>query len=130
MVDVAIRIVVAYDDSPSARRALDEALRRAAASPEYVLIAVAVAKSVPLTEQVRRGVCEQWLCSAREQAQRRGLHVDTDLRAGHPAVELLHAAAEHDADLVLIGCGSWPTELGHTAEMLMRCAPCPVMVVH
>ncbi|MFI6819159.1 universal stress protein [Nonomuraea sp. NPDC050328] len=45
------------------------------------------------------------------------------------ATELLHAAAEHDADLVLIGCGGWPPELGRAAETLMRCAPCPVMVV-
>ncbi|MEV0589119.1 hypothetical protein [Nonomuraea sp. NPDC050310] len=31
---------------------------------------------------------------------------------------------------MLIGCGGWPTELGRAVETLMRCAPCPVMVVH
>lgn len=126
---MSARIVVAYNDSPSARRALEEALRRAAQNPECALVAVAVAKSVAICAEDRRRTCEGWLQTALDYADKHGQRLDIDLRVGHPATELLRAALAHNADLLLVGYGDWETQLGHTAEMVMHHAPCPVLVV-
>jgi nucleotide-binding universal stress UspA family protein len=57
----------------------------------------------------------------------------TVVREGSPAVEILHYAAEHDADLIVIGThgrtGFERFMLGSVTEKVLRKAPCPVLSV-
>jgi nucleotide-binding universal stress UspA family protein len=62
-----------------------------------------------------------------------GLLVETRLRVGRPFHEIALAAAELDADLIVIAThgftGLTHVLLGSTAERVVRHAPCPVLVV-
>lgn len=59
--------------------------------------------------------------------------VETELREGEPAAELLAAASEVEADEIVIGARSGRpdanADLGSTAQALLTNASCPVVVV-
>ena len=61
------------------------------------------------------------------------LRVECDLREGPPAAEILAAAAELPADLIVLGThgrtGFRRLALGSVAEEVLRQAPCPVLTV-
>ena len=61
-----------------------------------------------------------------------GPAVHAEIRSGSPAAEIVHAAKERDADLVVVASGSGGlTEtilLGSTAQRVQHSAPCPVLV--
>lgn len=62
-----------------------------------------------------------------------GPKVQTDVRSGSPANEIVKAATELAADLVVVGSGSRGLSdtvlLGSTAQRVQHSAPCPVLVV-
>jgi nucleotide-binding universal stress UspA family protein len=135
-------IVLAYDDSPGARRALEVAVRLAA-EQRADLTAVAVEAHLPhygatigeveeerLTEEQ---ACQRWLTAARAYADEHGLPLKTEIRAGHAAQELVRAAGAHHADLLVIGHSGhsavWGRFMGTTAEKVSRHAPCSVLIV-
>jgi nucleotide-binding universal stress UspA family protein len=72
---------------------------------------------------------ERWAA----QGHARGCKVHTELRTGAPAPEILAAATEHEADLVVIanhGHGHLHGLLiGSVADRVIRMAPCPVLTV-
>jgi nucleotide-binding universal stress UspA family protein len=57
----------------------------------------------------------------------------TEIRAGHPAQEIVRAARDHGADLVVVGhtghLGVWGRFLGTSAEKVGRHAACSVLIV-
>ena len=59
--------------------------------------------------------------------------VRSAIRFGHPAEEILNAAREHDADLIVIGARGQtraePFRLGGVAQKVVKYAPCSVLVV-
>jgi nucleotide-binding universal stress UspA family protein len=59
--------------------------------------------------------------------------MQADIRAGHPAQEILDAARAHRADLIVLGhsgrSGAWGRFLGTTAEKVSRHAECAVLIV-
>jgi nucleotide-binding universal stress UspA family protein len=61
------------------------------------------------------------------------LHVESLIRTGLPAHEIVEAAKDIDADLIVIathGYTGWKHFcIGSTAERVVRAAPCPVFVV-
>lgn len=63
----------------------------------------------------------------------RELRVETRLAEGDPAREIVAAAKETDADLVVMGThgrtGLGRLLLGSVAELVLRKAPCPVLTV-
>ncbi len=73
------------------------------------------------------------LAAARDRARATGVVTETAIRGGHAAREILAAAEEQEADLLVIGThGRGGVEhllLGSVAEKVVRRAPCPVMVV-
>jgi nucleotide-binding universal stress UspA family protein len=73
------------------------------------------------------------LADARARATAAGVPVETTIRGGHPAREILDAIVEQASDLVVLGThGRGGVEhllLGSVAEKVVRKAPCPVMVV-
>lgn len=66
-------------------------------------------------------------------ARRAGLHADGEVREGKPAGEIVRAAHELRADLVVMGThgrsGFQRWVLGSVAEKVLRQAPCPVLTV-
>lgn len=73
------------------------------------------------------------LAAAKIRAQASGVPVETSLRGGHAAREILEMARSESADLVVLGThGRGGVEhllLGSVAEKVLRKAPCPVLVV-
>ncbi len=69
----------------------------------------------------------------RDEADKMGVRIRTVKREGIPADEIVKAAEEDDADLIVIGSfGQSALEkllLGSVAEKVIRHAPCPVLVV-
>jgi universal stress protein A len=68
-----------------------------------------------------------------EQMRANGLQAEPILRHGNPYEEIVNAAKELGVDLIVIGSHGY-TGLGHlligsTADRVLQCAPCPVLVV-
>lgn len=136
------KILVAYDDSPGARRALDLALELGSRDTSTALTVVAVESPPPrfggtIDEyQEERAFddqrCDQWLQAAQAIAAGRGIDVDTERRVGHPAQELVQSAEVAGADLIVLGHSGhsavWGRFLGTTAEKVSRHAHCSVLI--
>ncbi|WP_280245310.1 universal stress protein [Nocardia abscessus] len=137
------RIVVGYDDSPGARTALTMALDLATVH-HSALTVVAVEEYLPHygpvvgeiegERSIGEQTCRRWLGAATESAQQRGIAVQAEIRAGQAAKELATAAAEHRADLLVLGrsghSGIWGRFMGSTAEKAARHAGCSVLVAY
>jgi nucleotide-binding universal stress UspA family protein len=137
------RILLAYDDSPGARRALAVAVDLAKLTGA-TLTAVAVEAHLPhygatvgevVEEQaVEERTCRRWLQAAASYADEHGYQLATEIRAGHPAQQLLQAAQVHHVDLLVLGHPShsalWSRLVGATAERVVTGhTPCPVLIV-
>ncbi|CAN5239400.1 universal stress protein [soil metagenome] len=65
--------------------------------------------------------------------ERAGFEVRTHVRSGKPFVEIIRAAREVEADVIVVGShgqsGIAETLFGSTAEKVVRKAPCAVLVV-
>jgi nucleotide-binding universal stress UspA family protein len=59
--------------------------------------------------------------------------MQADIRAGHPAQEIVRAADDRGADLIVVGHSGhswvWGRFLGGTAEKVSRHAVCSVLIV-
>jgi len=68
-----------------------------------------------------------------DEKDRAGLAITTEVRHGKPFVEIIRAARDAGADVVVIGShgasGLAETLFGSTAETVVRKAPCAVLVV-
>ncbi|MBV8140547.1 MAG: universal stress protein [Acetobacteraceae bacterium] len=68
-----------------------------------------------------------------DQIRANGLEAEAILRAGNPYHEIVNAAKEIPADLIVIGshgyAGLGRLLLGGTADRVLQYAPCPVLVV-
>jgi nucleotide-binding universal stress UspA family protein len=117
------RIVVGVDDSEPSRRALE----RAADLTGYgsTLTVVSVARD---GDRYAEGPLEK----AREQLLRRHVSATYLQPVGDPAAELVDAARELEADLVVLGRRSRSLRrlvLGSVSDAVVRRAPCDVLVV-
>lgn len=135
------RIVLAYDDSPGARRALQVAVELARVHGAE-LIAVAVEAHLPhyaatvgeVEEEraVEEQACQRWLAAANAFADEHEVALRTETRAGHPAQELVHAVTAHEADLLVLGRSGhsaiWGRFIGTTAEKVARHVECSVLI--
>jgi nucleotide-binding universal stress UspA family protein len=117
------RILVAYDASDAARRALDRAADLAGYGSALTVVSVArdggPYQPGPLDE-------------AREQLVRRHVTATYLQPVGEPAGELVEAARTLEADLVVVGRRSRSLRrlvLGSVSSEVVRQAPCDVLVV-
>ncbi len=74
------------------------------------------------------------LSSLGRQRRNRGRsHIETVVRLGKPYVEIVKAAKERRVQLIIMGTHGYTglkhLQLGSAAERVVRCAPCPVLVV-
>jgi nucleotide-binding universal stress UspA family protein len=136
------RILVAYNDSPSARRALAEAVHLAQAEGAR-LIAIAVEERPPHFDGASLGevreeherrlrACRLWLRAAEAYADEYGVQLQTDVRSGNFAQQVAHAAAVHGADLVILGrrnrLSVWSRLTGTKADKAARHLRCSVLI--
>lgn len=133
-------MIVGYDGSPSSRNALAYAagVARRLGRPLLVIhVSSAGMYCEPLSGQViglpqHTSNLEKWLRAELNQAADPvGLDVHVLTRQGSPARELAAAAAEQDADALVIGAPSraWRHLSGSVPGWLTRHARCPVIVV-
>jgi nucleotide-binding universal stress UspA family protein len=135
-------VVVATDGSESVRRAVGVALdlsRRFDARVEalYVVDETEVASSPDeVREDMRnalREAGETALDDVSRGAEERGVAVETAVREGRPADEIVDYAREVDADVVATGTRGRHGEnrllVGSVAEAVVRSCPVPVLTV-
>jgi nucleotide-binding universal stress UspA family protein len=135
------RILVAIDGSDASNRAFDKALELAAlVGGRLTALAIegplpAYAATIGEVEEVKREKDRFFTVLAagvRERAERSGVEIELDVKAGHPAELISTYAAAGGYDLVVLGHrGHFLRDhlLGSTADRVVEHAPCPVMVV-
>lgn len=88
---------------------------------------------MPTFSEEERSFVENNLRVWADSMERVGVKTETMLRTGLAAHEIVEAAKEIDADLIVIathGYTGWKHFcIGSTAERVVRAAPCPVLVV-
>ena len=134
--------VLATDGSPEAQRAAEFlcalSLPRWA---EVTVVSVAEAKEgglsgASLPEALRRillDAAEVRAAETQENLGACGAQVQSVVRLGHPADEILSAAQEQDADLIVVGARgrtrAGPFRMGDVAQKVVKYASCSVLVV-
>jgi nucleotide-binding universal stress UspA family protein len=136
------RVLVAFDGTPLAERALEHALGTYPTAEILVLHvidyveesygAAALVGRETLRERARER-SQTLLADAEATAAERGREVTTASRVGKPAREIVALAAERDVDVVVVGSHGRSLVaqafLGSVAERVLRRAPTPVTVV-
>jgi nucleotide-binding universal stress UspA family protein len=135
------RILIALDDSAIAAHAVEVGTELATALKAQTALVHVVDPT--LAFQPDSGIpAAEWVATQKREgqsflataAQRAGeLPAWQFLREGKPADQVLAAASEWDADVIVIGThgrsGVSRLVLGSTAESVVRHAPCPVLVI-
>lgn len=133
-----MRVLVAYDGSEQARRALEWAPRVAGESAVTVIsVAPTLEASPKIPDAVdptsNEDVHRHQLDEAATLLGMNGVRVERILRIGNPAEEIINAADEGRFDLILIGIRGISTVrrflIGSVAERVVRHASVPVLVV-
>jgi nucleotide-binding universal stress UspA family protein len=137
------RVLCPVDFSPISRRALDHAaeVARWYEAELTVLHVVPLLPTVfgfpspvalPAEPAASEAVLRE-LASFAERAATAARRAATVVREGSPAIEILHYAAEHDTDLLVLGThgrsGFERFMIGSVAEKVLRKASCPVLTV-
>lgn len=135
------KILVGYDGSPYARRALIAALDLAKRyEAQITAVSVAHVPDFADTRDEVNGVLEdaknffaQALEQAKNLAAREGITLTTKVVPGHPADTLTRLVEEEGYDLVVLGSrglsGIRRYLLGSVSEAVIRLASCPVLVI-
>lgn len=136
------RIIVGLDGSDESRRALRCAVSLAR-THGATLHAVGVEERLPHyaatigevqeAKQLQDTVFSRVMEEVRRIAEEYGVEVTTEIRAGNAAQELLRAAREQEADLIVLGAKGHNVIrdflLGSTTDRVTHHAPCSVLVV-
>jgi nucleotide-binding universal stress UspA family protein len=137
---VAREVVLGYDDSPSARAALDVAVEQANRFGERLVIVFAYAppgRSVGDEFREHRRVLEEFgervTRKAADKARASGAEVETMLVSEKPSIALEDVARKREARLIIVGTyGESPLRsaiLGSTPHKLLQLSETPVLCV-
>ncbi|MFD3804513.1 universal stress protein [Streptomyces sp. NPDC058619] len=132
-------VVLGYDESPGAERALQVALEVAAAFGEPLVLVFGAAAPGSTGEEYRahreavRQAGRSALAHAVEAADAAGVPSAVEVVDEKPAQALLDAAERHDARVIIVGSwGDSPIRgalLGSTPHKLLHLSPVPVLCV-
>jgi nucleotide-binding universal stress UspA family protein len=133
------RILVGYDGSSSAEKALDAALAIANSLDSTVEVLSVVQPPEPALSPELHAVLddarehyEKELRKIAQAANRNGIRLETDVVVGHPAEQIIRRAEESRADLIVLGHrGLSKFEqliMGSVSERVLAYAHCPVLV--
>jgi nucleotide-binding universal stress UspA family protein len=136
------KIMVAYDDSPEAGRALRLSIELAKALraelslvtvleplPSYYSFAMSAVPAVHWTEtEEKRARYSALQAEARQQAKAAGLVIDAELISGDEVGTIIDCTKRHHSDLLVLGMRKhgW-LMAGHTAKDLTKRAPCALL---
>jgi nucleotide-binding universal stress UspA family protein len=134
---VAKRIVVGYDGSEAARRALERAAELAGYGTTVTVVSVAPAVYgnglPPLADPDDVERARRLLDKARDELVSRHVTVSTRDSIGDAAEQIVETAEELGADLVVVGTHNGNAierlVLGSTSTSVVHHAPCDVLVV-
>lgn len=135
------RILVAYDGSPEAERAVEMAFSLAKFSTATVMVLVVMKPAEPdesadFQDQLysTRKRFEHSFAAMQEQARGSEIGLETRMTVGNPAAEIVDRAEIMQADLIIMGRHSksairrWV--LGSNSDRVIENARRPVMLVH
>ncbi|WP_435346173.1 universal stress protein [Haloarchaeobius sp. HRN-SO-5] len=137
-------VLVAYDESPQAKKALDLAIREFGDAKLSVLHIIDPAEAGSGRRFSLPTFPQEWYENAREDANRQlaeasdlateaGLEVETAVVVGRTARSIVEYAEENDCDHIVTGShgrsGVSRILLGSVAETVIRRSPVPVTVV-
>ena len=136
------KIMVAYDDSPEAGRALRLSIELAKALraelsvvtvleplPSYYSFAMSAVPAVHWTEtEEKRARYSALQVEARQQAKAAGLVIDAELISGDEVGTIIDCTKRRHSDLLVLGMRKhgW-LMAGHTAKDLTERAPCALL---
>jgi nucleotide-binding universal stress UspA family protein len=130
-------LIVAYDGSEPARRALEHAAdlvgRGATLTVINVISVQSVSSRLETVSEHERARQDRLLLEAERLLTRLGVNADLVRAAGDPATEILSAAASMGADVIVVGRRRrMAPHLIHASlsSTLVRKAACDVLVVH
>jgi nucleotide-binding universal stress UspA family protein len=134
------RILVGYDGSVQAEKAVDVALSLAQCLDATVLLFAVARPPEPATSVELEAVLddarehyEEGFARVRTKAQQHEVKLETDIAVGHPAEQIIHRAEVDGIDLVILGRRGMSLFerliLGSISARVLRYAHCPVMVV-
>ncbi len=125
---VPLYILLAYDGSKHAQAAVDLLSNLPLKNSSVTCLAVMGTQKITSHEALQAS-----LDDAGKQLTAYGLRVDTQLKAGNPAVTINEWAQEHKIDLTVIGARGLRATLGillgGVAQQVVEYSSCPVMVV-
>jgi nucleotide-binding universal stress UspA family protein len=137
---IATHILIGHGGSRDAESAVEEALDLAAlARARLTVVSVASPPEPPTEVETQAAIelatrhYEELFTSLRRQAQQRNVTLETFVLVGHPADQILKAAARQGADLIVVGhrgrsaIRDWVS--GSTSRRVFTHATCPVLVV-
>ncbi|MFJ3515840.1 universal stress protein [Streptomyces sp. NPDC090131] len=132
-------VVLGYDESPGAERALQVALEVATAFGEPLVLVYGAAAPGPTGEEYRAHhlavlqAGRSALAHAVEEADAAGVPTAVEVADAKPAQALLDAAERHRARVIIVGSwGDSPMRgalLGSTPHKLLHLSPIPVLCV-
>lgn len=133
-------IIVGYDDTEPAKRALERAADLAGAFGSRLIVTSVVAvvtSAAPRsigTDPQDEGVHEAQLAAAKAFLTGRGIEADYIEALGHPAESIVEAAVERGADMIVVGTrepGFAQRLLGNSvSDAVAHRAHCDVLIVH
>ena len=134
------RILIGYDGSAQAEKAIESALALAQSLDAKVLVFAVARPPEPATMveldamlDDAREHFEEHFKRIVQRAKELGVELETDIAVGHPVEQIVHRAESEHVDLIVLGRrGKSRFEkmlVGSTAEKVLRYAHCPVMVV-
>jgi nucleotide-binding universal stress UspA family protein len=131
-----MRLLVAYDGSRAAKRALEHAAALAGRGATVAVVNVIPAQSLSsrleTVSDAQREHQRQLLRQARMLLAARKIEMKPVAAVGDPTTEIRTAAEKDDADVVVVGKGSMRHRLihGSVSTRLARRAPCDVLIIH
>ncbi len=133
------KILVGYDGSATAEKALEVALQMGTMMDAQVEVLSVVQPSEPPAQDELQAVIEgararyeTALQRIAKNARDNGIRITTGVVIGDPAARIIHNAEHGGADLIVVGRrGLTAFEklvMGSVSERVLRHAPCPVLV--
>lgn len=131
------KILVAYDGSESARRALDEAASLARRDDTVTIVGVAevlpAVGPAPMLVPEEHEERQRELAEATAILKERGIEAEAVERRGEAATMILDEAEKEGADLIVVGTRGLNSAkrwlLGSVSTKVLHHAPCNVLVV-
>ena len=126
---MARTIVVGYDWSPHARRALERARAYAPDGPTVVVVSVAPTEPTPADILIQKRALDE----AEKELGGGAIKIEVVAASGDASGSIVDSARDADADLVVVGSrgrsGLTAAVLGSVSTAVVQHAPCDVLVV-